>query len=160
MAPFYGPHRDELYFASAGDRLAWGYPDQPSLVALLARRRQRDRPAQPGAAAAPQPAGRRASLVVLAGLIARLLGGDRRAQVLAAVVTATSVVVVAVGHRLTTQTFDIAGLGRPSPWSPVTRCVDDRPRLWLLAGVVAGVGLNAKHDVAVAPARASSSASR
>jgi hypothetical protein len=147
MAPFYGPHRDELYFSSAGDRLAWGYPDQPSLVALLARlSNEVDRHnlvllRLPSLLAV-------CAVVVLAACFARLLGGDSRAQVLAAVTTATSAVIIAVGHRLTTQTFDILA------WVALAlvaghALLDDRPRLWLAAGIVAGIGLNAKHDVAV-----------
>ncbi len=148
MAPFYGPHRDELYFSSAGDRLAWGYADQPSAVALLARlANEVDRHnlvllRLPSLLAV-------CLLVVLAALTARLFGGDRRAQVLAAVVTGTSVVVITVGHRLSTQTFDMLA------WAGIALVAghalrDERPRLWLLAGAIAGLGLNAKHDVAVA----------
>ena len=53
-----------------------------------------------------------------------------------------------LGHRLTTQTFDMTA------WVAILflaglALADDRPRLWVAAGVVAGVGLNAKHDVVV-----------
>lgn len=148
MAPFYGPHRDELYFASAGQRLAWGYPDQPSLVPLLARLAAEVDQHDLVLLRVPSLLAV-CLLVVLGALTARLCGGERRAQVLAAVTTGTAVVVVAVGHRLSTQTFDmVAWAGLALVAGHALR--DDRPRLWLLAGVVAGLGLNAKHDVAVA----------
>ena len=84
----YGPHRDELYFASAGHRLAWGYPDQPSLVALLARLSQEVAPHNLVVLRLPSLLATVATSCSTAG-IARLLGGGRRAQVLTAVVTGT-----------------------------------------------------------------------
>jgi 4-amino-4-deoxy-L-arabinose transferase-like glycosyltransferase len=148
MAPFYGPHRDELYFASAGQRLAWGYPDQPSVVALLARLAAEIDPHNLVLLRLPSLFST-CLLVVVAALTARLFGGGRNAQVLAAVTTGTSVVVITVGHRLSTQTFDLLA------WGTLALVAghalrDERPRLWLLAGLVAGLGLNAKHDVAIA----------
>ena len=84
----YGPHRDELYFASAGHRLAWGYPDQPSLVALLARLSQEIAPHNLVVLRLPALLATCATILLTAG-IARLLGGGTRAQVLTAVVTGT-----------------------------------------------------------------------
>ena len=87
MSGRYGPHRDELYCASAGQRLAWGYPDQPALTPLLARL---------AAVVAPHDLVvlRLPSLVAVCGLVvmsaafARLLGGGRAPQTLAAVTVA------------------------------------------------------------------------
>lgn len=146
MSPYYGPHRDELYFVAAGQHPAWGYADQPSLTPLLA-----------GLAHAVAPGNltvlRLPSLVAVAALVcltaqfARLLGGGRAPQVLAATTVAVSAFTMAVGHRLSTATFDALA------WTAILVIVtqallDDRPRLWLVAGLVAGIGLNNKHAVA------------
>jgi 4-amino-4-deoxy-L-arabinose transferase-like glycosyltransferase len=143
MAPYYGPGRDELYFVSAGDRLAWGYPDQPSFTPFLARLATEVAPHHLVVLRLPGLLGV-VGIVLVAVQFARLLGAARGGQVLTAVVVAASAVTMAMGHRLTTATFDTLA------WAAVLvlvtqAVVDRRPRLWLLAGVVAGLGLNNKH---------------
>jgi hypothetical protein len=143
----YGPHRDELYFVSAGQRLAWGYPDQPVFAPLLARIATELAPQNLLVLRLPSLIAV-ALLVVCAAEFARLLGGGRAAQLLTASTVAASVITVTLGHRLSTATFDTLA------WSAVLLVVghalqDDRPRLWLLAGLLAGLGLNNKTAVAV-----------
>ena len=143
MAAFYGPHRDELYFVSAGQRLAWGYPDQPSFTPFLARLATEVAPHHLVVLRLP-PVLAVVGIVLLAVQFARLLGAARGGQVLTAAVVAASAVVMTLGHLLSTATFDTLA------WTAVlvlaTQAVlDRRPRLWLAAGVVAGVGLNNKH---------------
>jgi Dolichyl-phosphate-mannose-protein mannosyltransferase len=143
----YGPHRDELYFVSAGQRLAWGYPDQPLFTPLLARLATELAPHNLLALRLPSVIAA-ALLVICAAAFARLLGGGRAAQLLAASTVAASVITVTLGHRLSTATFDTLA------WSVVLLVVghalrDNRPRLWLLAGLLAGVGLNNKTAVVV-----------
>jgi hypothetical protein len=87
-------------------------------------------------------------LVLCAAAFARLLGGGRAAQVLTASTIAASVITVTLGHRLSTATFDTLA------WTAVLLVVghalhDDRPRLWLVAGLLAGLGLNNKTAVVV-----------
>ena len=147
MVNRYGPHRDELYFVSAGQRLAWGYPDQPIFTPLLARLATELAPHNLLALRLPSILAM-ALLVVCAAAFARLLDGGRAAQVLTASTVAASVITVTLGHRLSTATFDTLA------WTAVLLVVghalrDDRPRLWLVAGLLAGLGLNNKTAVVV-----------
>jgi 4-amino-4-deoxy-L-arabinose transferase-like glycosyltransferase len=145
LVDLYGPHRDELYFASAGQRLAWGYPDQPALTPLLARIATELAPSDLFLLRLPSLLGV-CALVVLSAMFARLLGGGRWSQVLTATTVATAALTLTIGHRLSTATFDTV------LWTAILlvvghALVDDRPRLWLLAGLLAGIGLNNKHAV-------------
>nr|WP_232523444.1 glycosyltransferase family 39 protein [Nocardioides sp. MAH-18] len=145
MAPHYGPHRDELYFVSAGQHPAWGYADQPALTPLLAGLAHWVAPGSLTVLRLPSLIAV-AALVWLAAHFARLLGGGRAPQVLTAVSVASGGLTMAVGHRLSTATFDTLA------WTAIAiivaqALIDDRPRLWLLAGLVAGIGLNNKHGV-------------
>src|SRR3989442_15602406 len=82
-AAVYGFFIDELYFLACGEHLAWGYVDFPPLTpfqAWLTRALFGDSPYS--IRLFPALAG--AGLVVLAGALARRLGGGRLAQGLAA----------------------------------------------------------------------------
>ncbi|MFJ4988337.1 glycosyltransferase family 39 protein [Streptomyces sp. NPDC088732] len=141
----YGFHRDELYFLVAGDHPAWGYVDQPPLTPLVARLST--------SAFGDSPAGLRvaataacAAIVFLAAAICRELGGSRQAQVLAAVFTGVSGFILAVGHMVSTATFDVlAWLG--VCWFVLRLLRTGDGRWWLGVGAAVGVGLENKYLV-------------
>jgi 4-amino-4-deoxy-L-arabinose transferase-like glycosyltransferase len=138
----YGMHRDEMYFVVAGRHPAFGYVDQPPLTPLL----NAVSAAVFGATAAGiriLPALAFGVVVLLTAAIAREFGGGRRAQTIAALTIAVSGYLDA-GHMNTTATYDVLG------WTVfllftirVLRGGD--PRIWLLAGLAAGITLENKN---------------
>ncbi|MCX5202357.1 glycosyltransferase family 39 protein [Streptomyces sp. NBC_00237] len=143
----YGYHRDELYFLVAGDRPDWGYVDQPPLTPLLTRAFS--------SVFGDSPAGLRVAgtlacviLVLLVASVVRELGGDRRAQILAAGCAATSTFVLAVGHIVTTATYDLVAwlaIG----WLFLRLLRTGNPRWWAPMGAAVGIGVQNKYLVAM-----------
>lgn len=146
----YGFHRDELYFVVAGSHPAFGYPDQPALVPLLSHAMQVLDPGSlfllrlPSALAS-------AATTVLAALIVREIGGGRREQLVAAACTATSAFALAVGHFVTTTTFDLLATTAVL-WLVVRAVVRGGGPSLLVAGVVVGIGCEAKPQVGLVAA--------
>jgi hypothetical protein len=141
VAGRYGPHRDELYFLRAGREAAFGYVDQPPLTPLVAAGMDALAPGSLVALRVPSALAAGA-VVLLTGLLARELGGGRAAQLLAAASMGVSAVLLAVGHLLSTSTFDLLAWTALS-WLLV-RALRDGGRAWLWAGVVAGLALQNK----------------
>lgn len=129
----YGYHRDELYFRMLPP--AWGYIDQPLLTPLVARTMAHLHdtvwvlrlPATLASAAA----------VVLLALVCRRLGGDRRAQALAAWGMAFGFGPLALGHLLLTSTLDIPLL--LGVVLLVLEAATGDPRWWVPAGALSGL---------------------
>jgi hypothetical protein len=141
----YGYFRDDLYFLVCGHHLAWGYVDQPPLVAFQARLAEN--------LFGLSPTGVRVFsflasgiTVALTGLIARQLGGRRATQVLAMTAILAAPVLLGTGNYLSMNSFE------PCFWMGallVVLRIADRsatPRLWLLFGILAGLGLENKHS--------------
>src|ERR671916_3325289 len=143
----YGPHRDELYFVAAGRHLAWGYVDQPSFTPLVARVVSElfgdvlvgwRLPSSLAAGA----------VVLLTGLMARRMGGERPAQLLSAASMAVSAILLIVGHLMSTATFDLLFWALIS-FLVVRQLTGADPRGWLLVGLVIGIALHNKTLVGV-----------
>jgi 4-amino-4-deoxy-L-arabinose transferase-like glycosyltransferase len=135
----YGYHRDELYFIEAGRHPAWGYPDQPPLVPLLAAGWDavtggrlwafRLLPAMVAALVAP-----------LSAATCAVLGGAPRDRVWAAVLGAVMIVTVAVGHLFSTATFDLT-LTVAVVLLALRALDGGGPGRWLALGLTAGVAM-------------------
>jgi hypothetical protein len=142
----YGYHRDEMYFIVSGSHPAFGYPDQPPLVPLICWAMNHLAPGSllvlrlPSALVA-------SATTLIAGLIARELGGSSRAQIIAAVCTASSGFALATGHFVTTTTFDLLST-TALIWLLIRAVVRRSGRALLAAGIVAGIGCEAKPQVA------------
>jgi hypothetical protein len=139
----YGYFRDELYFIACAEHLDWGYVDQPPLVAVVAwlsRRLLGD--SLFALRFVPALAG--GLLVWLTGAITRALGGRRYAQVLACVAVIAAPIYVGTFSFLSTDFF------QPISWMACAFVAilifkGGDGRLWLLFGLLAGLGLEAKH---------------
>jgi hypothetical protein len=142
----YGCFRDELYYLACAEHLDWGYVDQPPLVALivwLSRALLGDSlfairffPAVAGAVK-----------VVLAGLMARELGGGRFAQVLAALAVLIAPVYLGTDNFLSMNAFEpVFWMG--CAYVLIRTIKTGNQRLWLWFGLLAGLGLENKHSTA------------
>lgn len=143
----YGFHRDELYFIVAGRRLDWGFVDQPPLTPLIARIAETVAGTSPTALRA-LPAFVIGAVVLLAASMARDLGGGHRAQIFAGIAAGGSGVALAVGHLLSTTTFDYL-LWTLASWILIRILGGADARWWLALGAVIGVGMLNKHLIGV-----------
>jgi hypothetical protein len=140
----YGFHGDEMYYVVAGQHPAFGYVDQPPLTPLLSAASVAVLGVSPTAVRV-LPALEMALIVVLTALMARDLGGSRRAQVLAAITAALSGYLGA-GHLDTTTDPDLFAWAIIL-WLLVRLLAGADRRLWLAVGVVTGVGLENKDTL-------------
>ncbi len=140
-------HRDEFLYFAMGDHLRPWRMDFPPFIAILARTVRAV--AGDGLIAIRMvPALAGTALVVLAALIARELGGGRRAQALAGVAVIANVLMLRSANLFQPVVLDqlwwtlglyaLARLGR-----------EDRPRWWVLLGVAGGLGLLTKFSIMV-----------
>lgn len=141
----YGWQRDELYYAVAGHHLQGGYVEFPPVTVLFsALARVLFGYSLVGFRLFSILAG--VGTVLVAALIARELGGGRRAQVLAAVVTGFAPTLLATNGLFQPVSFDQLAT-MIMLWLALRLALGRGSWLWL--GIAAGVGLETKYTLVV-----------
>ena len=141
----YGYFRDALYYLACSEHLAFGYVDQPPLIAVLGwLTRHTIGISLPALLFWPALAG--ASRIVLTAAFARELGARRFGTALAAVLAATPGVWWVIDHQFAMNSFE------PLIWGGLAFVVlriikTGNTKLWLLFGTIAGLGLQTKYSI-------------
>jgi len=141
----YGFFRDELYYAACGEHPAWGYVDHSPLAPLVS---YVTRATLGNSLFALRffPALASAAKVFLGGWIAREVGGGKFAQGFAAFTVLCAPIYLTFDNFLSMNSFE------PAFWMASAAIVlrvlnGGDARLWLLFGVVAGIGVLNKHSM-------------
>jgi 4-amino-4-deoxy-L-arabinose transferase-like glycosyltransferase len=145
VAGNYGYFRDELYYIVSGQHLQLGYVDFPPMIAYIAAMLY---PLTQDSLVSIHvvPALVGSVLVFVSGLIAREMGGGRVAQVLAALAVLVSAQ-LAFASIFSMDVIDALW------WTLISYLIVrlikyKNERLWLLIGLVAGIGLMTKLTIA------------
>ncbi len=143
----YGFFRDELYYMACGQHLAWGYVDQPPLIALVA---WFERHAFGNSLVSIRllPVLTGAVVVFLTGILARELGAKRYGQFLAASAILWAPAYFAFDSFLSMNAFE-PFFWLLGAWIVVRIVKGASPKWWLAFGAVAGIGLENKHTMLV-----------
>ena len=143
----YGYFRDALYYLACSEHLAFGYVDQPPLIALLGWfARHTLGTSLPALLFWPALAG--ALRIILTAVFARELGAGRFGTALAAALAATPGVWWVIDHQFAMNSLE------PLFWGGlafvVLRLINTaNPKLWLAFGAIAGVGLLNKYSIVI-----------
>ncbi len=141
----YGFFIDELYFLACSHHLAWGFVDMPPLMpALTALSRWVLGDSLLAVRLLPSFSG--AALVVLSAMLARELGGRRVAQGLAALAVITAPVWMVMFTYESMNAFEQL-IWTGCAWVVVRLLRTGRERLWVVFGVLVGLGLENKHTM-------------
>jgi 4-amino-4-deoxy-L-arabinose transferase-like glycosyltransferase len=142
----YGFHRDELATLDDARHLAWGYVAYPPLTPAVAQvALQVFGPSLPGVrlfAALAQGAA-----MLLAGLMARGLGGGRWAQVVATLAVGIAPISLIQGALFQYVGFDYLWWVVVA-YSTICLLRSDNPRWWLVIGAAIGLGMLTKYTMA------------
>ena len=142
----YGFHQDEMVVMDNANNLAWGFIEYPPLTPFLARI-EVSLFGFSLVSARTFPALAHSIVLVLAGLMARELGGRRSTQILAVVVTAIAPIALIQGSLIQYVTFDFL-------WSVliayfmIRLLKSEDARWWLAIGAVIGLGMMTKYTMA------------
>lgn len=137
--------RDELYYIAASHHLGFGFVEYPPGIALITA----------GArllfgnslmAYRLLPAIAAAIIVLLTADMVAMLGGGRLARILAALAVGLGPVFIGSSGLLTMDPFDQLWWS-VCAWTLIRLIKADQPRLWLLFGLFAGLGLQTKLTI-------------